>query len=391
MLCETNNHLPDCSCQELKTLYGSNLYKCDRPGCLLYRVGFDTAAERNEHVRRHTRPFKCQIPNCPYTEFGFATANQLAAHSTQAHEERPSIATTEWKELSSEEAIRAILIDAVKENDLSTIRERDKEVKKFTLSLLLTAYQERSSEAMIKHLLETFPKSSFRFVDSVQLIPMMSLIDEIFKASVKHGNYDVFRGPNELLTFWKYHTRHRPAPARTGPFHLVGSTRCVDLIEAILSANYLEQPDLVVSSHVEFSPLCLSTIPSEPDAQQELLALECLSRVKSHYLFSTVLHALFISVGKGCCSIAIAEFLLANGANIDWSTTIVSQIPIVFAARKTSKEAARFIEFLVRKGATTPMRVRGKAFRDLPGPKNIQNWIGITWDELVRQSALPDK
>lgn len=389
MLCETNNHLPDCSCQELKTLYGSNLYKCDRPGCLLYRIGFDTAAERNEHVRRHTRPFKCQIPNCPYTEFGFATANQLAAHSTQAHEERPSIATTEWKELSSEDAIRAILIDAVKENDLSIIRERDKEVKKFTLSLLLTAYQERSSEVMIKHLLETFSKS---FFGSVQLIPMISLIDKIFEASVNHGNYDVFRGPNELLTFWKYHTRHRSVSQRTGPFHLVGSTRCVDLIEAILSAtNHPERSDLVVSSLLEFSPLCLSIVPSEPDTQEELLALECLSRVKSHPLFPTVLHALFISVGKGCCSIAIAEFLLANGANIDWSTTIVSQMPIVFAARKTSKEAARFIEFLVRKGATTPMRVRGKDFRDLPGPRNIQNWIGITWDELARQSALPDK
>lgn len=386
MLCEANDHVNDCSCHELKNLYGRSLYKCGRPGCLSYWVGFDTSSKRDEHIRKHTRPFKCQEPDCPYADFGFATEYGLSLHATQVHEQFLAPVTTGCTQVSNKEVMKDILIDAVKEEDISTLLERIAEVKTFTLSLLLVAYQERSSEAMIKHLLETFPLFSFWNVASKGLQPMMLLITRIFEASIDYGNHDVFFGPHGLFTFWRYHTRDWSRPERLSLYRSIGKSRCLDLIEAVsfeLSHNSYSD------ARFELTTVCLSLIPPRPDSQAELLALECLGQIKTHTGFKNMSQDLFKELGRGCCSINIAEFLLENGADINGEGA-TGDWPILFAARQNNLASAKFIEFLVRQGAHTSITWRRRELSDFPGPKNIQEWIDITWEELVEQSRRSD-
>lgn len=156
MLCKTLKHRTDCICEGLKSIYGSSIFKCGRPGCPSYRVGFDTKSMRDGHAQRHNRPFKCPHSECFVSTLGFAKETGLESHLAQVHDRflhSESEVTPRQKNASSEEDLKAILIDAVQENDSSTIRSEADAVRKFVLVLLLRAYQGRSSDSMIKHLL----------------------------------------------------------------------------------------------------------------------------------------------------------------------------------------------------------------------------------------------
>jgi hypothetical protein len=374
MFCEPFQHQPDCHCQDLKTFYGSNIYKCGMPGCSWYRVGFDTKSKRDGHMQKHTRPFKCHSPECPFLHLGFAAKADLEVHLAQAHNLNlhpvPG-AIQGGTNASSEEELKAILTDAVQENDLSMIRAEADAVRKFLLDLLLSAYKGRASDAMIKHLVGQVP-------------PMMELDDddlqvcaEIFRESAEHGNYDVFRPPCELFEQWRG-SRH-DLRLILSTLTQMGSTRRVDLLAQVLSRMRSKGSKFYSS---DCFSLYSTIIPRKPDTEAEIMALECLQTLLP--LLPSYQNTLIEAVGKGCCSVAIAEFLLANGAAVEGNRTGWHR-PISYAAKQTSREAAEFMEFLVRRGADTSLRINGKPLSEYPGPKNIQNWIGITWEELVEQ------
>lgn len=381
MLCETPKHRPDCICQELKSIYGRSIYKCGRPGCPSYRVGFDTKSMRDGHTQRHDRPFKCRHSECPFATLGFAKETGLKSHLAQAHNRflhiESEVTPTETN-ATSEEELEAILIDAVQENDLSTIRSEVDAVRKFILVLLLRAYQGRSSDSMIKHLLGEIPPDLFSEPEKVHSLEIYA---NILKASTKHGNYEVFYMPSFKL--WMDTSGWTNFVYRT--LTSIGRTRSPDVLETAVSNSY-EVKDSYVRWRVE--SLVEGVIPLLPDTPAEIRALECLERIK-HQLSKALYDRLLLKVAGRCCSIEIAEFSLAGGASI--KVSIGGSTPLLAAAKQTSLEAAKFMEFLMRKGATTAdsaVRFRGKALSELPGPKNIHNWMGITWEELVKQNTL---
>lgn len=374
MLCETIKHQPNCACQELKNIYGGDIHKCGWPGCRSYRVGFDTRSKRAEHTKRHTRPFKCQHSKCPFVTFGFTNEADLDSHLAQAHDQNlrtVSGATQGRINTSADEDLKAILIDAVQENDLSTIRAEADAVQRFKEDLLSSACRGRSSEAMITHLLNGIAPSIFK---GAQLTDLMRR--NIISASIEHGDpcllLKLCKTSNNQATFWT-----------DAELRLIMRTRCWDLIEALF-INFRNEMFTRPIKRM-FRYLIADIIPQEPDMEAEILALECLERIQHH--LSGHLKFSLIDLGIGCCSIAIAEFLIARGASIDIGRGNLR--PISVAAKQTSQEAAKFMEFLVRKGAQTSLQVKGKALSEFPGPRNIQKWIGITWEELIKQSTLP--
>lgn len=379
MLCETIKHQPDCACQELKNIYGNGIYKCGRPGCPSYRAGFETKSRRVEHVQKHIRPFKCEHSECAFSTLGFAKETDLEAHLANAHSQNlhavPRI-TQGRTNASSEEELKAILIDAVQENDLSMIRAEAETVREFIHDLLLSAYKGRSSDAMIKHLLGEIPQQiTYAGVHDRRL----ELCLEIFRASIDHGNYDVFQQSCSLFQDWHHQGHYLTAHVI---MRSVGQTRRADLVEIVSSNMAAMDPSGIEFG--SFKTLLAAVIPRKPDIQAEILALECLERIQPHLL--NHLNSLLTDLGRGCCSIAIAEFLLAEGAAVDGYTR-AGHRPISTAAKQTNREAAEFMEFLVKRGARTDLRIQGTELRDFPGPKNIQTWIGITWEELVKQNT----
>jgi len=275
---------------------------------------------------------------------------------------------------SNEEELEAILIDAVKENDLQTIREREAEVRKCILSLILTAYQENSTDSMIKHLVLVgkVQVDYFKALVHTDRFRVFSIIEKIFKASIDHGNYDVFREDNRLYAFWTSSTYESLLAIQVS----IGRKRNPELIAIICSQRFGKNLRYLIYEAI---------VPLKSDAQAELLALECFDRVKSNPEFRGHSGILLQILARKCCSVDIAKLLLENGTHPDGGSRYP---PLYYAAKQTSQEAAMLIEFLVRRGAQTPITVRGLKLAEYPGLRNIQRWIGITWEELVNQSTM---
>lgn len=376
MLCETIKHQPDCACQELKSIYGNSIYKCGRPGCPSYRAGFDTKSKRAEHIQRHIRPFKCEHYECAFATLGFTKETDLEAHLANAHNQNLHYVSRTTQSASSEEELKAILIDAVQENDLSMIRAEADAVRRFIHDLILSAYKGRSSDAIIKHLLSEIPQQATYVGGNDR---RLKLCPEIFRASIDHGNYDVFRQSCVLFQDWY---RNQTSITIDPVMKAVGRKRCADLLEIISSSL------LAMNADWSLREVLTAVIPRKPDTQAEIMALECFERIQPPPPYHS--SYLLAELAGHCCSIAIAEFFLANGAAVDglYDARTGTQGPIYSAAKQTNREAAKFMEFLVKRGARTEIRIRmGKKLSEFPGPKNIQNWIGITWEELTKQNT----
>lgn len=386
MLCETIKHHPDCACQELKNIYGNSIYKCGRPGCPLYRVGFNTKSRRLEHIQSHIRPFKCQHSECAFATLGFANETDLKAHLAKAHNQNlhpvPRI-TQGLTNALSEEELKAILIDAVQENDLSMIQAEGNAVRRFIHDLLLSAYKGRSSDTIIKHLLGEITQVT----NAEECDRLFELGKDILLPSIDHGSCDVFRTSCNLFRDWYCNARDDTSrfKLRIALIRAVGQTRRTDLME-IVSSNLIAMESSDDATGY-FRALLTEVIPKRPDTQAETLALECFERIQpqlpkhSNYLLTIL--------GERCCSLAIAEFFLANGATVDGLRGENSQMdtPISTAAQQNNRESAKFMEFLVKKGARLIGSINAKALSKYKGPKNIQKWIGITWEELIKQNT----
>ena len=73
---------------DLRTIYGSNLFKCSRMGCFYFFEGFETHERRQVHIDKHEKPFQCTFPACPHADIGFGTKTQLNAHLKTQHGQR---------------------------------------------------------------------------------------------------------------------------------------------------------------------------------------------------------------------------------------------------------------------------------------------------------------
>ncbi|RKK98844.1 hypothetical protein BFJ71_g6569 [Fusarium oxysporum] len=66
--------------------YGSKLFKCNRTLCRFFYVGYVNKSERDDHGRRHERPFQCPV-SCNAAPLGFASNKDRDRHINIYHPE----------------------------------------------------------------------------------------------------------------------------------------------------------------------------------------------------------------------------------------------------------------------------------------------------------------
>lgn len=71
--------------KEVRELYGRVSYKCTKPWCHFFLLGFDAPKARQYHMAQHARPFRCNIDDCFGCQIGFATESGLAKHNNRVH------------------------------------------------------------------------------------------------------------------------------------------------------------------------------------------------------------------------------------------------------------------------------------------------------------------
>lgn len=70
---------------DLTEFYGDKRFKCPKIACYYFHEGFKDASSRDQHIKRHDRPFICTFPDCSITEFGFASNKGLEKHIKTCH------------------------------------------------------------------------------------------------------------------------------------------------------------------------------------------------------------------------------------------------------------------------------------------------------------------
>jgi hypothetical protein len=106
--------------------------------------------------------------------------------------------------------------------------------------------------------------------------------------------------------------------------------------------------------------------------------------------------AALIRVAKSTCSIPLAKELIKLGANLDYPINHYKKnggmTALRLAAKKTTKEAALFMQFLLSQGAsdTEQRQHNSEAFNigNERGAKEISKWLGVTWEELVESNKI---
>jgi ankyrin repeat protein len=67
------------------TLYGAVRYKCPKPWCKLFCIGFERHKDREQHVLEHDRPFRCSVEGCSGNHIGYSSEVSLSRHNERLH------------------------------------------------------------------------------------------------------------------------------------------------------------------------------------------------------------------------------------------------------------------------------------------------------------------
>ncbi|KAI1752664.1 WD40 repeat-like protein [Xylaria castorea] len=109
----------DSTTQEiLNNLHGNaTLYKCTKPWCESFTVGFENTEDRRRHTDRHDLPFHCPFGSCFAFQLGYDTRAKLDQHRKSHHPE-PENEGARFPKVNKK---RASIWAAAEQGDLATV------------------------------------------------------------------------------------------------------------------------------------------------------------------------------------------------------------------------------------------------------------------------------
>ena len=356
-LCPSPDHRQGCECATLQRQYGSRLFKCSRLGCPFFRTGFEAKSERDRHLQTHNRPYKCDRPNCDFSHMGFGSQARLNVH-LQHHEKQGRTPVAHLTNVDhNDDDVELIILDAVEANDLDLVRDFTVEIPRFSKKLLSHAVVSSSCE-MLELLLEAC-KSEQDIGSTILSDAVRANNLEATRALLNRGasNYD-------LVSCISY------AMINVSP----------EMIKVLL------QYDTKDSRPKRFGSLSLR-MPLPPDRFKEARVIQCLSLLRDRTKETKAFENCFVENAQRCYSIAIAKFLLRNGVNVN--TTRRGYTALFWASTRRDQRAAELMRFLLESGADPDFKSIRKGvtpIADNHGPRNISEWLGISWEQLVEES-----
>jgi hypothetical protein len=92
------------------------------------------------------------------------------------------------------------------------------------------------------------------------------------------------------------------------------------------------------------------------------------------------------SVAASSCSINLSQYALNHGCLVDGRYNSGCPTALHVAARKTTREAAKLMEFLLLQGADPNEGTAKKRTGDEKGARQVSQWLGVTWEQLVERT-----
>ncbi|OBR03043.1 Nacht domain protein [Colletotrichum higginsianum IMI 349063] len=355
LLCPTAYHERGCACSTIRQNYGPRVFKCGFLRCQSRRHGFKTRSERNSHERHHEQPWKCDVPGCEYSDTGFLTRKWRDYHLQSDHRPEKK-ATVGVLGDPDEDEIQPLLFDLVGTDNVEAVRALLPRFESLPNSVKDELYVQAAisgSSSMLDLIWPTLWERGKGINDDLSRIAT-------FIAAIRAGN---FNSSTWLVAKLRAHASSLHQWSRI--------YYCGRILAAVVTSESKEMYD-------NWKAAILSCAIDGIDNREAM-------RYVSDFTGSLV------NVASTTCSVDLARTLLDAGAEVDFRRSSKYLTPLHCAARKSTEEAARLMEFLLHRGADPNTSSKHRKLEDEEGIRQISRWLGYSWDELVEKTMANRK
>ncbi|KAI1420542.1 NACHT domain protein [Xylaria sp. FL1777] len=369
----------------IRRWYGQRPYKCHYLSCDFNRTGFVDISQVRSHEKNHERPWKCSFPDCEYANGGFLTGKMRDDHLERAHS-KGTKHTLHLTKLGDHAATESLLVDLAKLG-LADDVEYLLSFMPLSPSQMSTQWTEEMWDAailsgslpMVK-LCDSKLRFPLAFEDTVTTVIQNKNVEILeYFLLIHRGKWQFYqRGIKEALLLgdcnliypWVNYIKLKSSKRSSidFPLHVLNNRSIVQI-----TANDASREDLLIQ--------LWRSIEWENGN----------SKTAKEFWGSTLL-----VVAGTTCSVTLARHLINCGAKVDYRRNLYQPTPLRHAARKDTAEAAAFMKLMLFHGADPnieqlALKSDQKIYKspikisDEKGPLGISKWLGITWDELVRE------
>lgn len=356
----------------LHSHYGAKLFRCRFAFCKHSYRGFETVGDREDHIKNHGRPWKCSIPNCDFSTIGFSSKTTRDQHWLKLHVSSSSqikAGTDDFKSLDVAEA-QPILFSLVIDGDFDNVKR-----------LLASPGGERLKAEVIESARSLAAKEG-----SLALTQLLAPVDEthppqmIVVSAIQSEDVDIAKWaismaqPKDCVKIMKVALGSKSEEIYTlWEDYLLNVPRLVPGLSKNSGKHLFE---------VLFNRTLFNEVKNDPLKEARL---KHTLRKLEHRLARPVLGALLVNVAKSSCALSVAKELLALGApiNYPWGSRSTGMTALQVAAKKTTKEAALFMQWLILNGADDYAIEHDYGLKKHRGALGIAKWVGRTWNELM--------
>ena len=301
---------------------------------------------------------------------GFGSLARLNVH-LRYHEKQAKQPVAHLANVDSNKDVELIILDAVKADDVDLVRDFIADVPKFSDEFRRKALVSSSCE-MLEMLLTAWTYPRF----DEQLIKSTALDNAVNANNLEATRMLLYRGAS---------LSYMAGPSTKFP----GIDRAIrnfspEMIELLLSDRHIQE--MVAKNHW-VTPYLGSSLLSGLQTSKEARFIQCLSLLPHWTHKKRNFELCFRKNARQTCSIAIAEFCLRNGVDVNGRPS-AGNTALYWASQRKGQTAAEFMKFLLESGADplTPLSTKSKPIADQLGPRSISKWLGISWEQLVEES-----
>ncbi|PYH80228.1 hypothetical protein BO82DRAFT_393179 [Aspergillus uvarum CBS 121591] len=372
MQCASSSHNPGCQCGLLDRVFGLQPYKCGYLNCPLHRRGLESIAIQKQHEAEHTRVWKCPVSGCEYEETGFLSANMRDQHALKAHRKpNDSNDILDDSHMSPEDEVEFIL-DLIRSNNVEAIN--------FLPHTILNA---------------RFPFNSKRSCNLGEILgrfgsaPIAVIL--LRYADIKLVYSEAIKASNTGLLSWLLDAKQIVELAGFHALVAVGKefARCDSAEMHDIGRRWFAMSQDANGQKFEalytavMSENVIGATANKPGREDFLVSLW--DSIWSDCWQSWITQALR-AVVKTTCSLRLGQILIQHGADVNWITKGSKISVLEYATRKSTAKNAEFAKLLLFHGADAQPASASIELSDQIGAKEINRWLGVSWDDLIEQA-----
>ncbi|KAI3585513.1 hypothetical protein IWW34DRAFT_897573 [Fusarium oxysporum f. sp. albedinis] len=393
---ERLDDLDDEKCSILKSLsyhYGPKCFRCGFLGCHYRRYGFETKTGRQAHEKDHQKPWNCNYPGCRFATQGFISRKMRDDHlkSGHSHAVDPGLSDTAPPEKLEDEELQPLMFDLIETNRLEIITSLIPRLRNLE-RLVQTEVAIHAAKMGSDSILQLFNDSglltgAFVTKEGMDWKRFSDLAERTVRSKSVSLSKILLRWAATLdLRLRDTHDFRVAVKDIIGTLMVLESEDLFELWRPILASGFGIAGTSVEVAQAFALQGAIGTTDNIPSRERMLLGIWEEYKVL-HKLKARERHKVLSSIADSSCSVNLARYAIQHGCGVDIQSSYNSLTALQIASRKTTKQAADLMEFLLLQGADPNKRTAKKRIGDEKGAREISKWLGLIWEQLVERTT----